>query len=196
MVVDPVVVAAQIVLALQSIVSRNLDPTDPAVVSCTEITTDGARNAIPGSAVVQGDTRSFRPEVRTLLERRIREICDGICAAYGATSQVTYSHEFEPTVNDPAAVDLAVAAARMTVPDDDVDPDTAPWTASEDFGAFTREVPGCFTLLGNGDIDGAGGTPLHSPDYDFNDEILPIGVAYYVNLVRTALAPTGSTVTP
>jgi len=196
MVVDPIVVAAQIVLALQSIVSRNLDPTDPAVVSCTEITTDGARNAIPGSAVVRGDTRSFRPEVRALLERRIREICDGICAAYGATSQVTYSHEFEPTVNDPAAVDLSVTAARMTVPDDDVDPDAAPWTASEDFGAFTREVRGCFTLLGNGEIDGAGGTPLHSPDYDFNDEILPIGVAYYANLVRTALAPSGSTVTP
>lgn len=189
MVVDPIVVAAQIVVALQSIVSRNLDPTDPAVVSCTEIITDGARNAIPGSAVIRGDTRSFRPQVRALLERRIREICDGICAAYGATSQVTYSHEFEPTVNDPAAADLVMAAARMTVPDDHVDPDTAPWTASEDFGAFTREVPGCFTLLGNGDTPEVGGTSLHSPDYDFNDEILQIGVAFYANLVRTALAP-------
>ena len=97
-------------------------------------------------------------------------------------------------------VDLArrdeLIAARMTVPDDDVDPDTAPWTASEDFGAFTREVPGCFALLGSGDVGAAGGTPLHNPDYDFNDEILPIGVAYYANLVRTALAPSGSTVTP
>lgn len=187
MVVDPIVVAAQIVLALQSIVARNVDPADPAVVSCTEISTDGARNAIPGSVVIRGDTRSFRPDVRALLERRIREISDGVGAAHGATCAVTYSAEFEPTVNDPAAVALAVTAARMTVAD--VDPDVAPWTASEDFGAFAREVPGCFALLGNGDTPSAGGTPLHSPDYDVDDAILPIGVAYYANLVRTALAP-------
>jgi amidohydrolase len=191
MVVDPIVVAAEVVLALQTIVARNLDPTDPAVVSCTEITTDGVRNAIPGQAVIRGDTRSFTPHVRALLERRIREIAEGISAAHGATCQVTYTHEFEPTVNDPAATALAVAAARLTIPDDRVDPDTAPWTASEDFGAFLREVPGCFALLGNGEALGAGGTPLHSPDYDFNDDALETGVAYYVNLVRTAL-PSGT----
>jgi hippurate hydrolase len=187
MVVDPIVVAAEIVLALQTIVARNLDPTDPAVVSCTEISTDGARNAIPGEAVIRGDTRSFTPQVRALLERRIREISVGLSAAHGATCQITYTHEFEPTVNDPAATALAIAAARLTVPDDRVDPDTAPWTASEDFGAFLREVPGCFALLGNGEALGAGGTPLHSPDYDFNDDALETGVAYHVNLVRTAL---------
>ena len=86
---------------------------------------------------------------------------------------------------------IVVAAARLTIADDRVDPDTAPWTASEDFGAFLREVPGCFALLGNGEALGAGGTPLHSPDYDFNDDALETGVAYYVNLVRTAL-PSGT----
>jgi amidohydrolase len=187
MVVDPIVVAAEIVLGLQTIVARNLDPTDPAVVSCTEISSDGSRNAIPGEAVIRGDTRSFTPHVQALLERRIREIAAGISAAHGATCQVTYTHEFDPTVNDAAAAAVAIAAARLTVPDDYVDPDTAPWTASEDFGAFLRKVPGCFALLGNGEALGAGGTPLHSPDYDFNDDALETGVAYYVNLVRTAL---------
>jgi hippurate hydrolase len=187
MVVDPIVVASGIVLALQTIVARNVDPADPVVLSCTEIITDGARNAIPGTAVIRGDTRSFAPEVQVLLERRIREISHGICAAHGATGTVTYTHEFEPTINDPAAVDLAVTAARLTVPADHVDSDAQPWTASEDFGAFLREVPGCFALLGNGDAAAGNDTPLHSPYYDFNDDALEIGVAYHVNLARTAL---------
>jgi hippurate hydrolase len=190
MVIDPIVIAAEIVLALQTIVARSIDPTDPAVVSCTEITTDGARNAIPGEVVIRGDTRSFTSGVQALLEHRIRQLSDGICAAHGATCQVTYTPEFGPTMNDPAAVALALAAARMTVPDNRVDPDTAPWMASEDFGALLHEVPGCFALLGNGEDLGAGGTPLHSPDYDFNDDALEIGVRYYVNLVRTALPDT------
>ncbi|MFF5232961.1 M20 aminoacylase family protein [Dactylosporangium sp. NPDC000521] len=183
MVVDPIVVAAQLVLALQTIVARNVDPTDPAVVSCTEITTDGARNAIPSQAVIRGDTRSFTPPVQATLEQRIRQLADGICAAHGATAEVTYTHEFEPTVNDPAAVATALTAARLTVGADRVDGDTPPWTASEDFGAFSNQVPGCFALLGNG----ADGPSLHSADYDFNDDVLSTGVAYYVNLVRTAL---------
>ncbi len=184
MVVDPIVIAAEIVLALQTIVARNIDPADPAVVSCTEITTDGARNAIPGAVVIRGDTRSFRPEVQALLEHRMRRLVEGICAAHGATGRVAYTHEFEPTVNDAAAVAVAVAAARLTVPD--VDPDTPPWTGSEDFGAFLTQVPGCFAFLGTG--EGAGeATPLHSPDYDFNDDVLDVGVRYYVNLVRSVL---------
>ena len=193
MVIDPIVVAAEIVLALQTIVARNVDPTDPAVVSCTEITTDGARNAIPGEVVIRGDTRSFSPQVGALLEHRIRRLADGICAAHGATCRVTYTHEFEPTVNDPAAVAAAVTAARLTVPGHRVDPDTAPWTASEDFGVFLGHVPGCFALLGNGEDADAGGTPLHSPDYDFNDDALDVGVRYYVNLVRTVLPDPAAT---
>ncbi|HTJ40163.1 MAG TPA: amidohydrolase [Dactylosporangium sp.] len=182
MVVDPIVIAAELVLALQTIVSRSLDPAAPAVVSCTEITTDGARNAIPGEAVIRGDTRSFDPEVSALIERRMRELATGIGSAHGATATVTYTREFEPTVNAPAAVAAALAAARATVPDNRVDPDVPQWTASEDFGVFAREVPGCFVLLGTGES----ATPLHSPDYDFNDEVLDVGVRFYVNLVRSA----------
>ena len=182
MVIDPIVVAAEVVLALQTIVARSVGPTDPAVVSCTEITTDGARNAIPGEVVIRGDTRSFTPEVQALLERRMRQLVGGICAAHGAIGQVSYTHEFEPTVNDPTAVATALVAARLTVAEDHIDPDTAPMTGSEDFGAFQRQTPGCFAFLGTGE-----GTPLHSPDYDFNDEVLETGVRYYVNLVRSAL---------
>ncbi|MFB9444219.1 amidohydrolase [Dactylosporangium vinaceum] len=181
MVVDPIVIAAEIVLALQTVVSRSVDPAEPAVVSCTEITTDGARNAIPGEVVIRGDTRSFAPDVRVLLERRIRELAAGISAAHGGSCAVRYTHEFEPTVNDPGAVAAALHAARRTVPAEHVVGNTPQWTASEDFGAFLQAVPGCFMLLGNG----AGSAPLHSPDYDFNDDVLEIGVRYYVNLVRS-----------
>ena len=191
MIVDPIVVAAQIVLGLQTIVARNVHPADTAVVSCTEIVTDGARNAIPSEVAIRGDTRSFTSDVQALLERRMRELCNGICAAHGATCTVSYTQEFEPTVNDAGATALALAAARLTVPDEHVDPDCPPFMASEDFGAFGRVVRSCFAMLGNGVDVGAGGTPLHSHDYDFNDEILETGVAYYVNLARTAL-PTGA----
>ena len=150
MVVDPMVVAPRSCSALQTIVARNVHPADTAVVSCTEIVTDGARNAIPSEVVIRGDTRSFTGDVRALLERRMRELCDGICAAHGATCTVSYTHEFEPTVNDADARQLALAAARLTVPEDHVDPDCPPFMASEDFGAFGRVVPSCFALLGNG----------------------------------------------
>lgn len=187
MVIDPIVVGAEIVLALQTVVARNVDPAAPAVVSCTEIVTDGARNAIPGEVVIRGDTRAFSPSVRTLLERRMRELCDGICAAHGARYEIRYTHEFEPTVNDGAAVDLAVRAARKSLSGERVDPEVPPWTASEDFGVFLERVPGCMALLGNGEHIDAGGAPLHSPEYRFDDDALEVGVAYYVDVVRTAL---------
>ena len=193
MVVDPLVVAAQIVLGLQTIVARNVHPADNAVVSCTEIVTDGARNAIPSEVVIRGDARSVSSDVQALVERRMRELCDGICAAHGATCTVSYTHEFEPTVNDAGATALALEAARLTVPEDHLDPDCPLFMGSEDFGAFGRIVPSCFAMLGNGVDVGAGGTPLHSHDYDFNDEILETGVAYYVNLARTALPVGAST---
>jgi amidohydrolase len=187
--VDPIVVAAEIVLALQTIVARNVDPSRPAVVSCTEIHTDGARNAIPGEVVLTGDTRSFDPAVQQLLESRMRALCDGICTAHGASCTVTYTHEFEPTVNDSARTAEVVAAATKVVGADRVDGDCPPVLASEDFGVFARAVPSCFAFLGNGTEPGKGGTPLHSRDYDFNDDVLETGVRFYVELVRSVLSP-------
>jgi hippurate hydrolase len=183
MVVDPIVVASEIVLALQTIVARNVDPSLSAVVSCTEIRTDGARNAIPGDVVITGDTRSFEPVVQQLLERRMRELCTGIASAYGATAEVDYTHEFAPTVNDPAATAAVIAAATSALGADRVEPDCLQFMGSEDFGVFGRAVPSCFAFLGNG-IESA---PLHSRNYRVDDDILEAGVEVYVELVRSLL---------
>jgi hippurate hydrolase len=187
MVVDPILVGSEVVIALQTIVARSLPPTLPAVVSCTEFTTDGARNAIPSNVTIKGDTRSFDSVAQDLLERRMRELVSGICAAHGATGEVFYTHEFEPTINDAHATAMAVAAARVVAGDDRVEGDCPPWMASEDFGTFGRAVPGCFVFIGNGATGEHGGVPLHSHDYQFNDAILDNGVNFYVELVRAAL---------
>ena len=191
MLIDPIVIAAEIVLALQTIVARSVDPSKPAVVSCTEITTDGVRNAVPGEVIIRGDTRSFDPAVQAVLEERMRALCEGIAAAHGATCRVTYTHEFEPTVNDPTATAWAVRAAELALGIERVVSDCDPVMPSEDFGAFLRVLPGCFAFIGNGTEPGQGGTPLHSRDYDFNDDVLEAGVDYYVSLVRSILLPVG-----
>jgi len=187
MVVDPIVVAAEVVLALQNIVSRNVDPIAGAVVSCTEVVTDGVRNAIPTTVTLRGDTRSFDAEVQVLLERRMREIVAGVCAAHRATGTVDYRHAFVPTVNDPACAAVATSAAIAVVGETRVDGACAPVMASEDFAVLAQQVPSCFTFIGNGVDDAAGGTPLHSSGYDFNDDISTTGVAFYVELVRSVL---------
>ena len=186
MTVDPLVIGAQIVLALQTIVARSIDPSDAAVVSCTEFITDGIRNAIPTHVTIKGDTRSYAPHVQATLEQRMRELCAGICAAHGATCVVSYTHEFSPTVNPAAGVAAAVHAAQAVVGADRVDANTAPLLGSEDFGAFLATVPGNFIFIGNGDT-GQYATPLHNASYDFNDAILPIGASYLVQLAKNYL---------
>lgn len=187
LVIDPLVTAAEIVTALQHIVARSVDPVRTAVVSCTDLVTDGARNAIPSHVTITGDTRSFDPEVQQLLEHRIRQVSEGVAAAHGARVDVTYSHEFAPTINDPDATALATQAAARALGDGVVDPAAAPIMASEDFGVLARHVPACLALLGNGTEPGRGGTPLHSHGYQFNDDILTSGVAYYRAVVLDSL---------
>lgn len=187
MAIDPLLVAAEIILALQSIVARNLDPADSAVVSCTEIHSDGIRNAIPGEVVIKGDTRSYSSQVQALLERRMREICHGIASAHGARCEVEYTHEFVPTVNWPDCTAVAVRAARAVAGPEQVNDNIAAMMISEDFGAFLQVVPGAFVFIGNGASDQTGGTPLHNAGYDFNDQILPVGAAYFAELVRQRL---------
>ena len=189
LVIDPLVVGAEIVLALQTVVARNVDPLKPAVLSCTEFHTDGARNAIPGQVRITGDTRSFDPEVQRLLERRIRELSEGIAAAHGAMCTVTYTHEFAPTINDERCARVAGEAAVAALGVERVDAECAPIMPSEDFGVFARHVPACFSFIGNGTVEGEGGTPLHSRSYDANDDVLAAGVAFYGAVVRAELAP-------
>src|SRR5450830_536035 len=156
MAIDPLVVGSEIVLALQTIVARTIDPQLPAVVSCTEFHTDGIRNAIPTEVVIKGDTRSYSPDVQFLLEKRMRQLCEGIAAAHGATCTVEYTHEFAPTVNWPECVDVAVGAARAVVGAESVNANVPPMMISEDFGGFLRAIPGAFVFIGNGDGEGPG----------------------------------------
>lgn len=187
MAIDPLVIGAEIVLALQTIVARSVEPGQPAVVSCTEFNTDGIRNALPTEVVIKGDTRSYSPEVQVLLERRMRELCGGICRAYGASCSVEYTHEFAPTVNWPQCVSVAVAAATAVVGAENVEANVPAMMISEDFGAFLRVVPGAFVFIGNGDGSSPGATPLHNARYDFNDLVVPTGARYFAELVRVRL---------
>jgi hippurate hydrolase len=181
--VDPLVVAAQIILGLQTIVSRSVDPSATAVVSCTEIESDGIRNAIPTTVVLKGDTRSYDPAVQALLEARMRTLCEGLAAAQGASVTVSYTHEFSPTVNWVEQTAQALRAAEAVVGGDKVDSAVAPMMISEDFGAFLEAVPGAFLFLGAGED----ALPLHNSAYDFNDALLPLGAEYFATLARQLL---------
>lgn len=185
---DPIVIASEIVLALQTIISRNMDPSVPAVISCTEYITDGAPNAIPTNVIIKGDTRSYTPEVSKLLEERMRTISEGICKINGAECDFQYTHEFAPTINWEECVEIAVKAARNVVGENNVDGKCPQWMASEDFGTFLQKVPGCFVFIGNGDdSEGIGNVPLHNSSYDFNDKILTIGAEYFAELIKIRL---------
>lgn len=186
MAVDPLVIGAEIVLALQTVVSRSVDPAQSAVISCTEFLTDGIRNALPTNVTIKGDTRSYSPEVQSLLERRMREICKGICDAHGAVCEVEYTHEFAPTVNWEECVEVALKAANTVVGQENVEPQVAPMMISEDFGAFLKVKPGAFVFIGNGD-NNAGAVPLHNARYDFNDRVLPIGARYFAEIAKVRL---------
>ncbi|WP_261624643.1 amidohydrolase [Nesterenkonia marinintestina] len=187
--IDPLVVAAHIIVALQSIVARSVDPVDSAVISCTDITTDGARNAVPSTVRITGDARNFAPDVSTLLETRLREVAERTAQAHGATAEVSYTREFATTVNHSEATAAAVRAAARTVGEEGCDAATSPIMASEDFGLFADRVPANFTLIGNGMPGERGGVPLHSHDYQFDDAILPAGIRYYRSIVHELLAP-------
>lgn len=184
---DPIVIASQIVLALQTIVSRNLDPGLQAVISCTEFITDGIRNVIPSNVTIKGDTRSYSREVQAMLEQRMRDISEGICHMHGAECVFEYTHEFAPTVNSTEFVDVATRAAANIAGKDKVDANVQPMMISEDFGAFLQVVPGNFSFIGNGVALDQGGIPLHNAGYDFNDEILTTGAQYFAEIVRLEL---------
>ena len=163
---ETLVAACSLVTNLQTIVSRRLNPVDIGVVSVTELLTDGTRNALPGTARILGDARSFRPDVSAEIERQMRMIAQGIAQAFDLAVDVSYSREFVPLVNDPGLAEEAAAAARMVFAAGDVNLAGEPITASEDFARFLAHVPGCFVFVGNGENS----APLHNPTYDFNDE--------------------------
>lgn len=179
--VDAITVGAEIVGALQTIVSRKLDPGLNGVVSVTGFETDGKRNVLPGRAVLSGDARALTPAVNAVIEARMRQIAAGICQAHGVTADVTYETIFAPTINAPAPTDRAIAAAGQVAGAEHVDGAAPPKLFSEDFAHFAAARPGCFILMGNG-TEGANARSLHASDYDFNDAALPIGASYWTRL--------------
>jgi hippurate hydrolase len=183
---DPIVVGAEIVTAMQSLVSRTLDPLDNAVVSFTEFLTNGTVNVVPGQVILKGDTRSLTTAVQEHIESTMERIVNGICSAHGASYEFSYRRNFIPTVNTPDEAEIAANVARIVVDAENVVGDSRPIMGSEDFGYMLQARPGAYLLLGNGK-DGIGGCSLHNPAYDFNDDILSIGADFWVTLVTTQL---------
>jgi amidohydrolase len=179
---EVLVAACALVMDLQTIVSRRVAPTETAIVSVTELLTDGTRNALPGLARVLGDARSFRPEISAKIEGEMRRIARGIAEAYDCATEVTYTREFIPTINDAAATEAALRAARAVMGEAQVREVREPATGSEDFARFVDRAPGCFAFIGNGDSK-----PAHNPGFDFNDAAIPHGVGFFVELVRQRL---------
>ena len=183
--IDPIVVGAAIVQAAQSIVSRNVDPLQNAVVSVTTFSAGDTFNVIPQRARLTCTGRSLDPLVRDLLERRMREVVQNVAAAYGATAHFTYTRHYPVTVNHAEQTDKAAAIARDVAGDANVDANHPPVMGGEDFSYMLEARPGAFIFVGNGDTAG-----LHHPAYDFNDAAIDYGASYWVRLVET-LMPAG-----
>ena len=180
--VDTLVVGANILLALQSIVARNLDPLKAGVVTVGAFRGGTVENVIPQKAELLGTVRSLTPEVRDLLERRVAEVAQGIATAYGATARVEYVRNYPVTVNHERETDFAVKVATEIAGQGKVVADAPPIMAGEDFAFMLEARPGNMIFIGNGDT-----AALHNPAYDFNDEAIPHGVSYWVRLVEMGM---------
>ena len=185
--IDPRVIGAEIILAMQSIVARSIDPAEQAVVSVTEIEADGTVNVVPSIVTIKGDCRSFKRDVSETIERRLGELAQGICQAHGAELRFSYQRVFHATTNHPAETEHALAAAQATNPAELVEYPCDAMTASDDFAHMLLEKQGAYVFIGNGS-DSVGGCALHNPHYDFNDEILVTGVRFWINLVQQQLS--------
>jgi len=182
---DTIQIAAQIVLAWQTIVSRNIKPTDPAVLSVTRFHGGDAWAVVPETVELGGTVRTFSKPVQTLVEQRMQKIAESICQANDCELIWHYEKRYPATVNSEKETRVALAAAQDVCGGDAVDPNVDMVTGSEDFGFMLEERPGCYAFIGNG--PGEGGCMLHSPTFDFNDEITPIGASYWVKIVEKVL---------
>jgi hippurate hydrolase len=177
-----VLVGAQLINQIQSVVSRNVDPLESAVVSICQFHAGTADNIIPQTAKLSGTARSLSPKVRDLLEKRLHEIVEGTAKLYGAKAKLTYKRDYPVTVNHERQTAFAAEVAKEVVGKERVDINMAPVMGAEDFSFMLEARPGAFIFVGNGDSAG-----LHHPAYNFNDEAIPVGSTYWVKLVETAL---------
>ena len=187
---DVTVAQAEFVMAVQTIVSRNVAALKSAVISVGYI--DGGTwdspNVIPSQIVIRGTTRSFDEKVRELLERRLGEVAHAVAAVHGCTAELQYERIFAPLVNDADCTATAIAVARSIVGDGQVEPTMAPVTGSEDFSFMLQQRPGNYIMLGNGVAADGSFASVHTPKYNFNDKALPLGVRYFVALAQRELA--------
>ncbi|MBD5801599.1 putative hydrolase YxeP [Azoarcus sp. Aa7] len=189
--VDPVVVAAHVVVGLQSIVARNVPPLETAIVTVGSIQAGEANNVIPDTAELRMSVRALSPAVRTLLHKRITALVESTAIAYGASAEVRFDNPFPVLVNDGPMTEFARKVAIELVGEDGLIPDLPRLTGSEDFSYFLERSPGCYLIIGNGDGKGKGkgSCMVHNPGYDFNDDALITGAAYWVKLVESFLRP-------
>ncbi len=183
--VDTLLVVSHLVIALQTIVARNIHPCEAAVISVTQVHGGEAWNIIPETAILRGTIRSFDAAMQERVERLVERQCDGIGRAFGARLSVRFDHRYPPTVNSVRESEICRQVASTLLGRDKVRADELPSMGAEDFSYMLREKPGCYVWLGNG--PGSGGCTLHNPRYDFNDDILAIGIAYWIRLVETLL---------
>jgi len=187
--IDPVVVAAHIITAIQSIVSRNVRAIDSAVVSiCAMHAGDpGAMSVVPGKATLVGTVRTFNPEVQDMVERRLNELCSAVALGFGATAAVHYERIYPATINSADETRFAADVATSLVGADHVVRDLEPSMGSEDFSFMLQVKPGAYMRIGQGAENGVGSCLLHNTRYDFNDDILPLGAALHAGLVEQSM---------
>ncbi|ROZ68945.1 M20 aminoacylase family protein [Ramlibacter sp. WS9] len=183
---DPVVASAHVILALQTVVSRDVDPRDMAVVTVGSIHAGAAPNVIPDSVEMRLSVRAFRPETREFLRTRIVEVIENQARTLGTRAEIDYQWRYPVLVNDAECTALAKEVAREWFGDDGVIKDMEALTGSEDFSFMLEQCPGCYFIVGNGDSEGS--CMVHNPGYDFNDDCLPVTATYWVKLVEKFLA--------
>lgn len=181
--IDPVVISAHIILALQSIVSRETDPLKSLVISVTQLNGGDASNVIPDVVKLGGTVRTLVPEIREFAQRRLTEIAESTATVFGGRAEVNYQQGYPVTYNHSRETEFAVGIAQRIVGDTAVNTNMPPVMGAEDFSYMLESRPGAFVFLGNGDT-----AALHNSAYDFNDDAIPYGISYWVSLAETALA--------
>ena len=185
--IDPIIIASQVVSALQTIPSRNTHPVDSLVISVTKIHAGDAYNVIPDSVQMHGTVRTFQPETRKEIPSSMLRVTEGVCAAYGGTCELNYMSGYPATINSVAETEISAKAVVDLFGEENIIRNPTPSMGGEDFSYMLEARPGCYVWLGIGPGKGEGGCMLHSSRYDFNDDVLPIGASYWVKLVENEL---------
>lgn len=191
---DPLAAAVQLAQSLQTIVTRNLNPLEPVALSITQLHAGSADNVVPDQAQLRGTVRVFSSEAQQLVHKRLQELTQGICQAMGCTAELHFKTNYPPTINHPEEANFSASVLSDMLGQKNVVRNLKPTMGGEDFALMLEQKPGCYVWIGNGmgdhRLSGHGGGPcmLHNPSYDFNDELIPIGASYWIQLARQWLA--------